>query len=103
MIADAVADTARTALWNAIPATTAEDRLAHMRAYHRLEWQPELTTAARWARHLGATWQHIGAAIGIDADTARHQFATPATWRGSPFLAQDPDWVTGDTGDTSRQ
>lgn len=37
MIADAVAEAARTAMWNAIPATTAEDRLAHMRVYHRLE------------------------------------------------------------------
>ncbi len=102
MIAGAVADAARSALWNAIPATTAEDRLAHMRVYYRLGWQHELVTAARWARHQGASWREIGAAVGIDADTARHQFATPATWRGDPFLPQDPEWVTGNSGDASR-
>lgn len=100
-IADAVASAARAALWDAISNTTAADRLTEMRVYRRLEWPRELTTAARWARHHGASWQQIGVAAGIDADTARLRFAIPKTWRGERHLPQEPDWSADAAGQPS--
>ena len=91
-IADAVAGAARVALWDAVSLNTAAGRLTEVRVYHRLEWPLELVTAARWARHHGATWQQIGAAVGIDAGTARDRFAILKAWRGDRHLPQDPDW-----------